>query len=196
LVTGVSEESVAEYLDRVMSWLKNPSWWGGPERPLDPVLVERFAYYFRRGIELLDAVPRDDPFWQKTNMKATTFKASIWFRQVLDADPGDAEARWILTALSVAPYGGPIQYLAPLVPEDPYILRWLVDLAVWNTRQGDDFSADLREELHKLENDPAVRSLLEGPAENDELGRSVKVARSVLAGKSITEAVDGLTLPD
>ena len=184
------------------SWWKNPevipSWWNSPEPPLDPVLVERFAYYFRRGIELLDAVPRDDPFWQKTNMKATTFKAIGWFHQVLDADPGDTEARWILTALVLATsWGAPIQYLAPLVPEDPYILRWLVDLTVWNSQQsGDDYSAVLREELYQLKNDPAVRSLLEGPAENDELGRSVKVARSVLAGKSITEVVDGLTLPD
>jgi hypothetical protein len=38
-----------------------------------------------------------------------------------------------------------------------------------------------------LNNDPAVRSLLEAPAGNDELGRAVQLARSVLAGDSIFE---------
>jgi len=44
-----------------------------------------------RGIELLDAVPRDHRFWDKTNNKATNFKAWIWFQQVLEANPGDTE---------------------------------------------------------------------------------------------------------
>jgi hypothetical protein len=58
LVTGVSEESVAEYTDRVIPrWWKNPDLiWEPPEVRLDPVLLERFECYFRRGLELLDAV--------------------------------------------------------------------------------------------------------------------------------------------
>ena len=58
---------------------------------------------------------------------------------------------------------------------------------------GADYTAALRRELTMLKNNPAVRSLMEAPAGNDELGRAVQVARSVLAGNSIIEAVEGLT---
>ena len=99
LVTSVNKESLAEYTDRVI-----PSWWNSPEPPLDPLLLQRFADYFRRGLELLDAVPRDDPFWDKTNNKATEYKMILWFSQVLEANPGDTEARWILAALDMTSY--------------------------------------------------------------------------------------------
>jgi hypothetical protein len=190
LVTSVNKESLAEYADRVI-----PSWWNSPEPPLDPLLLQRFADYFRRGLELLDAVPRDDPFWDKTNNKATAFKAVIWFGQVLEANPGDTEARWILAAYALAHcQDRVITHLAALVPGHPYMLRWLVDVTVWILGvSGADYSAILRHELSTLHNDPAVRTLLTAPAGNDALGRSVKVARSVLAGNSIHVAVEGLT---
>jgi len=189
LVTSVNKESLAEYTDRVI-----PSWWNSPEPPLDPVLLQRFAYYFRRGLELLDAVPRDNPFWDKTNNKATEYKMILWFSQVLEANPGDTEARWILAAYALAHcQDRVITHLAALVPEHPYMLRWLVDVTVWILDvSGADYSAILRHELSTPHNDPAVRSLLMAPAENDELGRALLVARSVLAGKSIHVAVDGL----
>jgi hypothetical protein len=193
-VTSVSGESLAEYADRVI-----PRWWKNPDPGdhLDPVLLGRFDYYARRGLELLDAVRRDDPFWDKTNRKATDFKAVIWFGQVLEANPGDTDARWILAALAMtdyAPRGGVITLLAPLAAEHPYMLRWLVDLTVWiwNT-SGYDCSPKLRDELSTLQTVPAVRSLLEAPAGNDELGRALDVAHSVLAGNSIHVAVEGLT---
>ncbi len=44
-----------------------------------------------------------------------------------------------------------------------------------------------------LTNNPALRSLMETSAGNDEIGRAVQIARSVLAGNSIFEAVEGLT---
>lgn len=62
LVTSVSEESLDDYANQVM-----PSWFRNPEPPLDPGLVERVEHYIRSGLELLDAVPRDHPFWEKTN---------------------------------------------------------------------------------------------------------------------------------
>jgi hypothetical protein len=190
LVTNVREESLAEYTDRFI-----PSWWKNPPPDRDTVLVERVEYYFRRGLELLDAVPRDDPFWAKTNKKATVYKASLWFWQVLEANPGDTEARWILAAVALAHCSqGVIALLAPLVAEHPSNLRWLVDVTVWIWEDsGADYTAALRHELSMLQNDPAVRSLIAGHAGNDELGRSVQVARSVLAGKSIAVAVKGLT---
>jgi hypothetical protein len=70
----------------------------------DPIVAGQAGwpeYYLRRGLELLDAVPRDDPFWEKTNKKATVYKAADWFRRALEANPGDAEARWILAAIAM-----------------------------------------------------------------------------------------------
>lgn len=196
----MSDESLAEYTDRVIpSWWEHgpcvfPSW-KDPEPPLDPVLLDRVAYYFRRGLELLDAVPRNDPFWERINNKATVYKAQLWFGQVLKANPGDIEARWILAAFALAHCSEDvIALLAPLVTEYPSSLSWLVDVAVWIWEvSGADYAGALRDELSMLRNDPAVCSLIEAPAGNDELGRAVQVARSVLGGNSIFVAAEGLT---
>ena len=185
-MTSVSEESLAEYTGRVI-----PSSWKNPEPPLDPVLAERVEYYIRLALELLDAAPRGDPFWEKTNKRATLGKADMWFGQVLEANPGDAEARWILAAIALAHCSERvIALMAPLVAEYAPNLRLLVNATVWIWEaSGADYAAALRHELSMLQNHPAVRSLLEAPAGNDELGRAVQVARSVLAGNSMTVAV-------
>ncbi len=191
LVVNVSEESLEDYTDRVIpsSWLKN----FGP--PIDPGLAERGEYYIRRGLKLLDAIPRDHPFWDKTNNKETTGKAGLWFGQVLEANPDDAEARWILAALGLLHCSPQLEaLLAPLVLDDPSSLRWLVGATVWvEELSGADYTAALRHELTMLNNNQAVRSLMQAPAGNDELGRAVQIARSVLAGNSIFKAVEGLT---
>jgi hypothetical protein len=191
LVANVSEESLEDYTDRVIreSCLRDP------RQQIDPVLAERAEYYIRRGLKRLDAVSRDHLFWDKTNNTATEYKAVLWFRQVLEANPDDTEARWILAAFAMANCtGGDIVLLAPLVAERPANLTWLVDatIRVWES-SGADYTALLRHELTMLNNDPAVRSPMEAPAGNDELGRAVQIARSVLAGNSIFEAVEGLT---
>jgi hypothetical protein len=190
VVANVSEESLEDYTDRVI-----PSWFKNPMPPIDPGLAERAEYYTRRGLKLLDAIPRDHPFWDKTNNKATDYKADLWFRQVLETNPDDAEARWIVAAIGLNWCGTRLEaLLAPLVLEDPPNLRWLVGATVWvGYLSGADYTAALRHELTMLSNNPAVRSLMEAPAGNDELGRAVQVARSVLAGNSIFEAVEGLT---
>jgi hypothetical protein len=189
-VASVSEESLEDYTDRVV-----PSWFKNPEPPIDPGLVERAEYYTRRGLKLLDAIPRDHPFWKNTNKKTTVYKADLWFGQVLEANPDDAEARWILASIGLTGCSTGLEALmAPLVLQDPSNLRWLVGATVWvECLSGADYTAALRHELTMLNNNPAVRSLMKAPAGNDELGRAVQVARSVLAGNSISEAVEGLT---
>jgi hypothetical protein len=124
------------------------------------------------------------------NKKATVYKLGLWFGPVLEANPGDTEARWINVALALAHCSeSVIPLLALFVAEDLPILRWLVNATVriWEA-SGADYTAALRHELSMLQNDPAVRSLLEAPAGNDELGRAVQVACSVLAGNSVTVA--------
>jgi hypothetical protein len=183
LVASVSEESLEDDTEQVIgsSWLRDH------RPPIDPGLAERAEYYFRRGLRLLDAVPRDHPFWDKTNNRATRWKAAEWFRQVLEANPDDVEARWILAALGLLHCASYLEALiAPLVLNDPSNLRWLVGATVCvECLSGADYTAALRRELTMLNNDPAVRSLLEAPAGNDELGLAVQLARSVLAGDSI-----------
>lgn len=72
----------------------------------------------------------------------------------------------------------------------PPSLRLLVNATVWTWEvSGADYAAALRRELSMLQDDPAVRWLLEAPAGNDELGRAVQVARSVLGGNPTTVAV-------
>jgi hypothetical protein len=190
LVTKVSEESLEDYTDRVLSsYFRNL----GPD--IDPGLGERAEYYIRRGLKLLDAVPRDHPFWDKTNKKATEYKADLWFRRVLESNPDDAEARWILAAIKLKGCRTGLEsLLAPLVLEDPSNLRWLVGATVWVLNlSGADYSSALRRELVMLNNSPAVRSLMEADAGKDELGRAIQIARSVLAGNSIFAAVEGRT---
>jgi hypothetical protein len=190
LVASVSEESLEDYMTRVIrsSWLKQF------EPPMDPGLAERAEYYIPRGLTLLDAMPRDHPFWDKTNNKATEWKAGLWFGQGLEAHPDDAEARWILAALCLKRCSPGLEaLLAPLVLDDPSNLRWLVGATVWVAYvSGADYTAALRRELTMLNDNPAVRSLLQAHAGNDELGRAVQIARSVLAGNSIFKAAEGL----
>jgi hypothetical protein len=190
LVGSVSEESLEDYTDRVLS-----GYFENLEPPIDPGLAERAEYYIRRGLKLLDAVPRDHPFWAKTNNRATEWKAGLWFRQVLEANPDDAEARWILAAFGLKRCGTGLEaLLAPLVLDDPSNLRWLVGATVWVWYlSGADYTAALRHELTMLNNDPAVGLLMEAAAGNDELGRAVQIARSVLAGNSAFKPVKGLT---
>jgi hypothetical protein len=103
-----------------------------PEPAIDPGLAERVEYYIRRALELLDGVPRDDPFWAKTNKKATVYKADQWFRQVLEANPGDTETRCIQAAIALAHCSERvIRFMAPLVAEYPPNLRRLVNATVW-----------------------------------------------------------------
>jgi hypothetical protein len=192
VVASVSEESAEDYTDELIS----RSWLSHPTPPIDPGLAERAGYYLRRGLKLLDAIPRDHPFWDKTNNRATTFKASDWFGQALEANPDDTEARWILAAIGLLHCGHYLEALmAPLVLDDPSNLRWLVGAteAVLYL-SGADYTAALRQELTMLNNNPAVRSLMEAPAGNDELGRAVQIARSVLAGNPLVPADDDPTL--
>jgi hypothetical protein len=74
LVADVSQ-SLEDYTDQLIreSGLKDLG------SQVDPGLAEWAEYYIRRGLKLLDAIPRDHPFWDKTNNRATTGKASLWF---------------------------------------------------------------------------------------------------------------------
>jgi len=181
------EESLSQYADRAISeyQLSLAAW-------VDQGWVEKIDFYIRRALKLLGEVPRDNPFWDKTNKRPTIYKANLWFTQVLEANPDDSEARWVLASLAVADCQyGTEALLAPLVRHDPTNLRWLVGASVWILRlSGLDQADSLRKELVALRADPRLEALLVSGAQDSELRQAIEIARRVLAGDSIHQALD------
>lgn len=53
-----------------------------------------------RGLQRLNALPRNDPFWHNTNCRPTLGKLSSFLRSVVQENPSNHEARWALCVLS------------------------------------------------------------------------------------------------
>src|SRR5271166_5537485 len=64
-----------------------------------------FILRLRRGVldgfQRLDALPRDDPFWDRTNHRPTLGKAFEFSRKLHAVDPGDVRALWTLAGVSL-----------------------------------------------------------------------------------------------
>jgi hypothetical protein len=145
----VSDEWLQEYIDREV------------ERPLsssdtDPVLADRMRIYLRLGLQRLNALPSEDPFWINTNGKPTLFKLHHYFTEKQDSD----EDLWILASvLLLYCADGQLGYLLkPLLDRDLSNVEWVMAAGRW-VRQTSGFSArsslrdllvDLRTRLPEL----------------------------------------------
>ncbi|MEV0567478.1 hypothetical protein [Dactylosporangium sp. NPDC050588] len=67
----------------------------------DDALIARVNGALRGMWSRLDAVPRDDPFWSRTNHRTTWFKVHDHARACLDRDPSDAVARLALVGFAM-----------------------------------------------------------------------------------------------
>jgi hypothetical protein len=150
-----SEEWLQEYLDREV------------ERPLsssvtDPVLADRIRTYLRLGLQRLNALPSDDPFWNDTNGKPTLFKLHHYFTEKQDSD----EDLWILASVLLlrCADGKLGDLLKPLLDRDLSNVEWVMAAGRW-VHQTSGFSArsSLRDLLVGLRNRlPELTARLEG----------------------------------
>jgi hypothetical protein len=125
-------------------------------------------------------------------MRATVYKADLWFRQSLQENPSDSDARWFLASikLSHCSYGAE-SLLAPLARQDPGNLRWLVGASVLITCQiGIDQAPALRAELRELTAGSVIGFFLTDDAEDTGLNSALRIARRVLAGATILDIVE------
>jgi hypothetical protein len=62
----------------------------------DDALIDRVNTALDDMWRRLDALPRTDPFWARTNMRVTSYKVSGYAAQCLGRDRHDTTARWAL----------------------------------------------------------------------------------------------------
>ncbi|BCJ48297.1 hypothetical protein GCM10010168_26570 [Actinoplanes ianthinogenes] len=129
----------------------------------------------------LDALPRSDAFWARTNYRATWYKLGEFARQCLARDPGDDVARWTLIAMSMQTgmYGG-LALLAEQPSPSPEVVSDLLALSehVW-MEVGVPPGAELEKALLKV--GPELLAQATEPA--------ASAARAFLAGQPFAKAL-------
>ena len=71
----------------------------GLEFRLDPRFIREMQALYLEGFRRLDALPRDDPFWEGTNRRPTLGKMRGFCAKAHRDDPGDLDALRILAAV-------------------------------------------------------------------------------------------------
>src|SRR5687767_7728034 len=64
-------------------------------------LFSRASRAILDGLYRLDALPREDPFWQNTNNRATIHKLGEFCRLLLKQNPANTRAIWTLIGLDL-----------------------------------------------------------------------------------------------
>jgi hypothetical protein len=68
---------------------------------LSEEFVEAMTDHFVEGFRRLDAIPREDPFWDGTNRRPTSNKMYSYCEKALRDNPDDIQALWIRVATQV-----------------------------------------------------------------------------------------------
>ncbi|MBF6469613.1 hypothetical protein IU427_31255 [Nocardia beijingensis] len=124
----VTEESFGEVSIRAVDSLRQ----SGQEAGC-PAFAERMVQVLLDGLRSLDELPRDDPFWQKTNHVTTVYKLQKYAQQRLEHTPEDRAARWALVAIDLA-FGandGGLSWLGPMIADDVAVADAAVIIANW-----------------------------------------------------------------
>ncbi|MEW2355359.1 hypothetical protein [Spirillospora sp. NPDC029432] len=155
------------------------------DRVGEPRLADRLARALAGGAAELDALPREDPFWQGwANDLATLAKLGAYARRRLDRDRRDHAARWTLIALDLA-RGADDAGLPLIAPELAADVRRVADavaLARWVWEEiGIDTCPALRRALGRADR-PALERLARRPP-GDRAGDAARTALLVLAGE-------------
>lgn len=99
----------------------------------DPALAAKIEEALRRGLQRLNALADEDPFWEGKTEKPTFHKLQRFLARELAHHPDDDDARWALFAYDVCLYAGHFgsPHLEPVVVRDLSQIRWLV--AAWQS---------------------------------------------------------------
>ena len=73
---------------------------------IDDDFIRRIRQAILDGFRRLDALPRDDPFWEGTNRRPTLVKFPRFCTKLLEDDPRDYGALWTLAADAIVSYQG------------------------------------------------------------------------------------------
>src|SRR5579872_2776240 len=124
----VSREWLDRYYERTV---ERPRGYWIPS--VDPVLADRIKAYLRLGLERLNALPPEDPFWIDTNKEPTIYKVQEYFGDRIHSHPDDDEARWIV-ASELLHHGRDNELgwvLEPLLLKDFSNIEWIMAAGSW-----------------------------------------------------------------
>jgi hypothetical protein len=159
------------------------------EGGLDTGLIARVEEHLRLSLRRVNEVPGDDSFWSRTNRRPTLSKAQDWFRQRLDRDPDDHEARWVVISYTLAwcQYGAE-ELVRPLIREDIRNVRWLVGASEWLTAtSGPDRTDALRAALRSSTDEASLQGLASTGTAPER--RAARIALAVLDGSPLARAI-------
>jgi hypothetical protein len=74
------------------------------EAGIDKDFIRRIRWAVYDGFQRLDALPRDDPFWEGTNRRPTFHKLPDLCDKLLGMNPGDERALWTKAAAYVVSF--------------------------------------------------------------------------------------------
>jgi hypothetical protein len=63
--------------------------------------IQSMQEYFREAVRRLDALPRDDPYWDRTNRRPTQLKLPSFCARASREDPDHIPALWMMAAVEV-----------------------------------------------------------------------------------------------
>ena len=151
----VSQEWLDRYFDRHVE--RSGGYWVPAS---NPVLADRIRSYLRMGLDRLNHLPPEDPFWKNTNREPTLYKLSEYFGARIQSHPQDEEARWIVAAKLL--HNGQDNALGwvlePLMERDFSNIEWVMAAGHWcrmnwgfsHTSTMRDLLTRLRSELPQL----------------------------------------------
>ncbi|MFK0016291.1 hypothetical protein [Streptomyces sp. NPDC091027] len=112
--------------------------------------AERMVRALSDGLQILEALPRDEDFWRGwANEHATVHKLGAHAADRLQRDPADRTARWALVALALArgASDGGLPLLGPEIAADPALVADALVIADW---VGQELGLDLTPELREV----------------------------------------------
>jgi len=138
----------------------------------DVALAEKIRSSLTRGVQRLNALPADDPFWKDSNGSPTLAKMQVHSGRLLAKNSEDDEARWALFAYDVCLFAGHFgaPHLEPIVIRDLRQIRWLVQACEWVSTVSTGGKAELRKSIKRLRKeipgfDAALQSFVDGDDE-------------------------------
>lgn len=161
----VSNEWLERYLERTVGRPYGP--W---DSAVDSVLADRIRMYIRLGLDQLNALSPDDPFWVNTNREPTIHKLADYFGPRISSDPDDEDGRWIVASVYLHHCRdnelGLI--LEPLLNRNFANIEWIMAAALWcRNNSGFSHTSSLRDLLIKIRNSlPQMKDRLESLRSN------------------------------
>jgi hypothetical protein len=99
---------------------------------IDQDFIRRIRRAVLDGFQRLDALSRDDPFWEGTNRRPTFYKLPAFSLKCLHDNPGDARVLWTIAAVYVVNWSNfEPRFWTPFIPAGGLDASWPIYAALY-----------------------------------------------------------------